>query len=85
MSLEIILQKEFEKTFQKICKNKISGANVVQNFNYIKKSHIYLELLSFQSNLRTSVKMQTCNISMLHICFGLCWHQSPKRGRLKGK
>jgi hypothetical protein len=29
--------------------------------------------------------MQTSYISALYICFGLCWHQSPKRGRLKGK
>jgi hypothetical protein len=29
--------------------------------------------------------MQTSYISALYICFGLCWHQSTKRGRLKGK
>jgi hypothetical protein len=29
--------------------------------------------------------MQASYISTLYICFGLCWHQSPKRGRLKGK
>jgi hypothetical protein len=29
--------------------------------------------------------MQTSSIWQLYICFGLCWHQSPKRGRLKGK
>jgi hypothetical protein len=29
--------------------------------------------------------MQTSFISAFIICFGLCWHQSPKRGRLKGK
>jgi hypothetical protein len=29
--------------------------------------------------------MQTSSILHLNICFGLCWHQSPKRGRLKGK
>jgi hypothetical protein len=29
--------------------------------------------------------MKTSYISALYICFGLCWHQSPKRGRLKGK
>jgi hypothetical protein len=29
--------------------------------------------------------MQNSYISALIICFGLCWHQSPKRGRLKGK
>jgi hypothetical protein len=31
-----IFAKEFEKTFQKICKNKLSGANVFQNVKYIK-------------------------------------------------
>jgi hypothetical protein len=46
---------------------------------------IYLEMPSSQNNLCTSVKMQTSYISILCICFGLCWHQSPKRGRLKGK
>jgi hypothetical protein len=29
--------------------------------------------------------LQTSYISTLYICFGLSWHQSPKRGRLKGK
>jgi hypothetical protein len=54
MSLEIILlyhwllAKEFEKTFPKdLQKNKLSGVNVVQNFNYIN-TLIYLELLSLQ-------------------------------------
>jgi hypothetical protein len=28
---------------------------------------------------------QTSYIFILYICFDLCWHQSPKRGRLKGK
>jgi hypothetical protein len=36
------------------------------------------------SNLCTYI-MQTSLILHLYICFGLCWHQSPKRGRLKGK
>jgi hypothetical protein len=30
------LQKNLKRHFQKICKNKLSGANVVQNLNYIK-------------------------------------------------
>jgi hypothetical protein len=47
--------------------------------------HIYLKLLSFQSNLCTYDKIQTSYISTLCICFGLCWHRSPKSGRLKGK
>jgi hypothetical protein len=37
-----------KRSYQKICKNKLSGANVVQNFNYVKNIHIYLELLSLQ-------------------------------------
>jgi hypothetical protein len=41
------LQKNLKRHFQKICKNKLSGANVFQNFDYIK-TLIYLELLSFQ-------------------------------------
>jgi hypothetical protein len=28
--------------------------------------------------------MQASSIMHFYICFGLCWHQSPKRGRLKG-
>jgi hypothetical protein len=30
------LQKNLKRFFQKICKNKLSGANVGQNVNYIK-------------------------------------------------
>jgi hypothetical protein len=29
--------------------------------------------------------MQTSSILHFYICFGLCWHKSPKMGRLKGK
>jgi hypothetical protein len=29
--------------------------------------------------------MQTSSILHLYICLSLFWHQSPKRGRLKGK
>jgi hypothetical protein len=91
MLLEIIFlylwlfAKEFEKIFPKDLQKQASGANVVQNVKLKENKHICLEMLSFQSNLCTSVKMQTNYISTLCICFGLCWHQSPKRGRLKGK
>jgi hypothetical protein len=94
MLLEIIFlyhwlsAKEFENTFSKIFAKEKSGANVVQNVKLEQGNHVYLETLSicsFQSNLCTSVKLQTSYISTLYICFGLCWHQSPKRGRLKGK
>jgi hypothetical protein len=68
--------------------NKQCGANVVQNVKLEESNHICLEILSIdsiQSNLCTSIKLQTSYISTLFICFGLCWHQSPKRGSLKGK
>jgi hypothetical protein len=80
-----LFAKEFEKTFSKDLQNKLSGANVVQNVKLDQSNHICLRLLSFQSNLCTSDKLQTSYISTLYIWFGLCWHQSPKRGRLKGK
>jgi hypothetical protein len=34
---------------------------------------------SILSNLCTYI-MQTGSIMHFYICFGLCWHQSPKRG-----
>jgi hypothetical protein len=92
--LEIILlyhclfAKEFEKTFPKDLKNKLSGANVVQNVKLDQSNHEYLKILSIgsiQSNLCTYDKLQTGYISTMCIYFGLCWHQSPKMGRLKGK
>jgi hypothetical protein len=48
--------------------------------------HAYLVRIyigSTPSNLCTYI-MQTSSIMHFYICFGLCWHQSPKRGRLKG-
>jgi hypothetical protein len=45
-----LFAKEFEKTFQKICKNKQSGANVVQNVRIEESNHIYLKLLSVGLN-----------------------------------
>jgi hypothetical protein len=76
----ILIPLTIYKRFSKIiCKNKTSGANVVQNVKYQIKL-IYLEMLTFQNNLCTSVKLQTSYISTLYICFGLCWHQSPKGG-----
>jgi hypothetical protein len=33
--------------YQEFAKVNASGANVVQNFNHVKNTHIHLELLSF--------------------------------------
>jgi hypothetical protein len=60
-----------------------SGANVVQNVKLKESKHVCLEMLSFQSNLCTYVKMETSYISTLYICFGLCWHQSPKNEEIE--
>jgi hypothetical protein len=80
------LQKNFEKIFQKnLQKNKTSGANVVQNVKRKKAIHAYLVKVKIgliPSNLCTSL-MQTSSILHLYICFGLCWHQSPKRGEIE--
>jgi hypothetical protein len=80
----MILKNNFTKNLQK----QTRGANVVQNFNK-EENHpstsIEISILvSTPSNLCTYF-MQTSSILHFYICFGLCWHQSPKRGRLKGK
>jgi hypothetical protein len=46
-----------KRLFQKICKNKLSGANVVQNVKLEESNHIYFQLVQIQSNLCTSVKI----------------------------
>jgi hypothetical protein len=82
-----ICKKTLKKNFQNICKNKACGASVVQNVKINKAIHAYpmnIEIGLIPSNLCTYL-MQTSSILHLYICFGLCWHQSPKRGRLKGK
>jgi hypothetical protein len=33
-----------KRFYQMICKNKLSGANIVQTFNYVKNLHRHLEL-----------------------------------------
>jgi hypothetical protein len=81
-----ILQKDFEKNLQKNLQNKTCGASMVQYVKNKETIHAYLVSIyigSIPSNLCTYI-MQTGSIMHLYICFGLCWHQSPKRGRLKG-
>jgi ADP-glucose pyrophosphorylase len=80
------LQKDLEKNLQKVCKNKTCGASMIQNVKNKETIHAYLMKMfigSILSNLCTYI-MQTSSIMHFSTCFGLCWHQSPKRGRLKG-
>jgi hypothetical protein len=82
-----ICKKTLKRISKRICKNKTSGASVVQNVKYEESIHAYLMKCNIglnPSNLCTYI-MQTSSILQLYICFGLCWHQSPKRGKLKGK
>jgi hypothetical protein len=82
------LQKDFEKNLQENLQKKTCGASVVQNVENEKEINPCASyeniLVSFQATLCTYI-MQTSSIMHFYICFGLCWHQSPKRGRLKGK
>jgi hypothetical protein len=85
--IPLTICKRLRKDFPKHLQNKTSGASMVQNFNKKKTIHAYLEeiIIGFiPSNLCTYI-MQTSSNLHFYICFGLCWHQSPKRGRLKGK
>jgi hypothetical protein len=79
-------KRTLKRIYKKICKNKTCGANVVQNVKIKETIHAHLVSIyigSIPSNLCTYI-MQTSSIMHFYICFGLCWHQSPKRGRLKG-
>jgi hypothetical protein len=82
-----ICKRTLKRIYKRICKNKTCGASVVQNVkNYKETIHAYLMRIyigSILSNLCTYI-MQTSSIMHSYTCFGLCWHQSPKRGRLKG-
>jgi hypothetical protein len=85
--IPLTICKSFEKNFTKILQNKTCGATLSKILNKKKTIHAYLVeiIIGFiPSNLCTYL-MQTSSILHFYICFGLCWHQSPKRGRLKGK
>jgi hypothetical protein len=76
-----------KRIFETFAKTKQVVQAWSKMFNKRKAIHAYLvEIIIglIPSNLCTYL-MQTSSIIHLYICFGLCWHQSPKRGRLKGK
>jgi hypothetical protein len=80
------LQNTLKRIYKRICKNKTCGASVVQNVKNEETIRAYLINIyigSIPSNLCTYI-MQASSIMYFYTCFGLCWHQSPKRGRLKG-
>jgi hypothetical protein len=83
-----ICKRTLKRIYKRICKNKTCGASVVQNFENEKEINPCASyeniLVSFQATFALTI-MQTSSIMHFYICFGLCWHQSPKMGRLKGK
>jgi hypothetical protein len=82
-----ICKRTLKRIYKRICKNKICGTSVVQNDKNkeINPCTSYENLLvQFLVTLALTI-MQTSSIMHFYICFGLCWHQSPKMGRLKGK
>jgi hypothetical protein len=79
-------KRTLKRIYKRICKNKTSGASVVQNDKNEETIHAHLISIyigSTPSNLCNYI-METSSIMHFYTCFGLCWHQSPKRGRLKG-
>jgi hypothetical protein len=75
-----------QKTLRRISKTFAKTKHMVQAWSKMSKFketiHAYLISIyigSIPSNLCTYI-MQTSSIMHFHICFGLCWHQSPKRG-----
>jgi hypothetical protein len=81
------LQKDFEKNLQKSLQKQNKWCKRGPKCK-LEESHpcISSRMITgfFPSNLCTYI-MQTSSILHFYICFGLCWHQSPKWGRLKGK
>jgi hypothetical protein len=81
----------WKRILKRISKRFAKTKHVVQMWSKIlnKKKTIHAYLVEIiigltPSNLCTYL-MQTSSILHFYICFGLSWHQSPKRGRLKGK
>jgi hypothetical protein len=63
------MQMNLKNLSKRIGENKLSGANVVQKFNYVKNVHMNLELLSIQI---TYALLSICkSITFLHSTFAL--------------
>jgi uncharacterized membrane protein YdjX (TVP38/TMEM64 family) len=75
--------KRFTKEFAKTKHVVQAWSKMLKNEETIHAHLISIYIGSIPSNLCTYI-MQTSSIMHFNIFFGLCWHQSPKRGRLKG-
>jgi hypothetical protein len=77
------LWKGFTKEFAKTKHVVQTWSKILRMKETILAYLVSINIGSIPSNLCTYI-MQTSSIMHFYICFGLCWHQSPKRGRLKG-
>jgi hypothetical protein len=85
-TFDYLQKKNFEKDLQKYLQKQNIWCKRGPKCYKKETIHAYLVSIyigSIPSNLCTHI-MQTSSIMHFYICFGLCWHQSPKRGRLKG-
>jgi hypothetical protein len=77
------LQNNFEKDLQKNLQKQNMWCKRGPKCQKIEETiHAYLISIyigSISSNLCTYI-MQASSIMHFYICFGLCWHQSPKGG-----
>jgi hypothetical protein len=63
-----------KRLFQKICKNNLSGANVVQNDKLEESNHVCLEILLIDSIQVTHAHMSNCKlVTSLHFVFALVY------------
>jgi hypothetical protein len=77
------LWKEFTKEFAKTKHVVQAWSKMLKNIKKQSMRILWEHIGFILSNLCTYI-LQTSSIMLFYICFGLCWHQSPKRGRLKG-
>jgi hypothetical protein len=79
------IAKEFEMSLPKHLQKQAKWCKCDPDFLTISK-HSYVLRTAFTSIAYAVLsKLQTSYNYALYICFGSCWHQSPKKGRLKGK
>jgi hypothetical protein len=81
-----LFAKGLWKRFTKECAKTKHVVQAWSKMSKIKETiHAYLISIyigSIPSNLCT-YNMQTSSIMHFYTCFGLCWHQSPKRGGIE--
>jgi hypothetical protein len=81
------LQKNFENDLQKNLQKQNMWCKRGPKCQKLKKQSMpilwVVILAQFQVTFALTI-MRTSSIMHFYICFGLCWHQSPKRGDWKG-